>query len=611
MHTNLKQAGGASLVAGLLLFGSVATPATAAPDPQPRPLVEEVDGLESPEAIVLSADSTTLFALGSWAEGAAIDVATREITGTIPAIPDLDYAYSRPTQAIGPKYAVATADGYTLVTLATGAQERFTLDPRPGETRAPVLQQVVIGASGKVTAITQDGEFLELDGDSVTASQRIRDADLWSQRNGTSADGALYFESFSTLGRPYEDTTVVLDLETGAQLLSIVRGEDEPDFLPAAFDASGTSLWGLDGPDQGVLTNVDIATGAELGRTTFGSGAEQALFADASQEWFVMGGNPISGGTLAPDATLGARELNCCTSAFMRLPGNGDVVYFDTEMRRVGFITAPSITDPEDAPIAAMGETVKFTSPAEGLALREDEAGAVPGAGAEPTIGSVWQSSADGVAWDDLPGETGETLTLEATADSYPLEYRRHFFDPFWGTPKSSAPARMVGVAPEITRADDLPNGTAGATYPGQTITATGQPDLAWSSTDLPATLTLDPGTGELTGTTDAAGEYEFTVTVTDAFGTDSKLFHLRVSTDDATLPPVLPPGPGEPTGPEVPPAPPVGDELPATGGANWLPAAALGAALLAAGVAGLLVSRRLAHASAGHTAGAVTGQTE
>ena len=90
---------------------------------------------------------------------------------------------------------------------------------------------------------------------------------------------------------------------------------------------------------------------------------------------------------------------------------------------------------------------------------------------------------------------------------------------------------------------------------------------MTWSSTDLPATLTLNPATGELTGTTDVAGDYEFTVTVTDAFGTDSKLFHLSVAKGGAIVPPIDPPGPDPEPKPE--PAPPVVPTLPETGGAQ------------------------------------------
>lgn len=582
----------------MLLAGAAAAPATAAPDFQPRPLVEPVEGLNGSDGIFLSVDSSTLYSLSSWDDGQIVDVASREVTGTFPAIESLTYADFRPSRAVGPTYAVTSHAGYSLLTLATGAHESFVLDNRPGEAWEPMLEHVVASADGNVTAITQGGEFLALDGATVTDAQRIRDTEAWPHRTGISADGSLYFEAYTDYDDPVQHTMTVIDMATGETILNKVLGDDDAVFTPAAFDVSDTSIWGTEEGDPTTLVQLDLATGAELSRATVGEFSDWSLLPDAAQEWFVTGTMPAAGGTLATGAQLGARDLTCCISTFVRLPDNGDVIYYDLEMRQVGFVTAPTITNPADATVTALGETVQFTSEAEGLALSEDEIGAVTGPGPDPTIGSIWQSSVDGTTWEALPGETGATLAVEATADTYPLQYRRHFFDPFWGGKKSSAPARMIGLGPEITRADDLPKGTAGASYPGQTITAKGQPGMTLSSTDLPATLTLNPATGELTGTTDVAGDYEFTVTVTDAFGTDSKLFHLSVAKGGAIVPPIDPPGPDPEPKPE--PAPPVVPTLPETGGGNWVPAATLGAALLVAGAAGVIVSRRRSHSAAG-----------
>jgi streptogramin lyase len=68
-----------------------------------------------------------------------------------------------------------------------------------------------------------------------------------------------------------------------------------------------------------------------------------------------------------------------------------------------------------------------------------------------------------------------------------------------------------------------LPNGTPGVAYTPFTLQAQGGTgSLTWSATGLPATLTLGPTNGVLSGTPNAAGNYTVMVTVTD--GRQSKL---------------------------------------------------------------------------------------
>lgn len=572
MRANLKRLTGLSLASGLLLLGAAATPAVAAPEFEPRPLVEPVGEPFQADGFVLSADGATMYVLGSWEDGYIVDTATRQETGRMPAITDVSNPSDGPVQALGAKFALPSYDGYVLVTLADGTVERFELPAQPGEQYPPDLRFVVADANGQVTAIASSGEFLKLDGATVSSATELYDGnEVWPQRELMSSDGSEYLAFI-------EGVTTVYSMSDGA-IMGTIGGT----FEPFAFDPSGTSLWGFGAEDydRETLLNVDIATGAELGRHQMSAPLGWTFFADAEAQWFLAGGGPALGGSLADGSALGGRDLGCCTSALLRLPGSDDMIYYDMEMRTAGFVTGPSITDPANVRIQALGETVTFTSDAEGLALAEDE----EGAGWDMPYGSIWQSSADGETWTDLPGETGATLSVVATEASLQLEYRRHFLDPFWGAAPSSQPARMVAEGPKITRADDLPAGTAGAAYPGQVITATGQSGMVWSSADLPAGLTINPATGEITGTPGASGEFEFTVTVKDVFGEDSKLFHLSVTEGE-----IVPPGPG----PDPKPKPEVKPEtLPSTGGSSWLPAAAIGAVLLAAGAAGVLVSRR------------------
>jgi hypothetical protein len=85
-----------------------------------------------------------------------------------------------------------------------------------------------------------------------------------------------------------------------------------------------------------------------------------------------------------------------------------------------------------------------------------------------------------------------------------------------------------IGLTPTT-----LPGGSVGDAY-SQTVTANGGVTpftYAVTADSLPPTLTLDPNTGAITGTLDAAGSYTFTITATDATGcTGSQQYTIGVA---------------------------------------------------------------------------------
>ena len=82
-------------------------------------------------------------------------------------------------------------------------------------------------------------------------------------------------------------------------------------------------------------------------------------------------------------------------------------------------------------------------------------------------------------------------------------------------------------VTPKITTDSPLPEGTVGNSYTA-TLEATGN-DITWSSNGMPDGLTLNSD-GTISGTPTAAGASTFTVTATNASGSDSKQFSLMVT---------------------------------------------------------------------------------
>ena len=89
-----------------------------------------------------------------------------------------------------------------------------------------------------------------------------------------------------------------------------------------------------------------------------------------------------------------------------------------------------------------------------------------------------------------------------------------------------------VVSTPTITTAS-LPEGTVDQPYTA-TLEATGN-DITWSSSDLPAWLTLDATTGTITGTPTAAGSSTVTVKATNSAGSAEKTFTLNIKAVSVT----------------------------------------------------------------------------
>jgi len=112
---------------------------------------------------------------------------------------------------------------------------------------------------------------------------------------------------------------------------------------------------------------------------------------------------------------------------------------------------------------------------------------------------------------------------------------------------KATAPGKLesgfsnivtVSAALTISTASPLPNATAGSPYT-TTLGASGgtSPFSDWKviSGSLPVNWTINPGTGEISGTCNVAGTANFTVQVKDAaLDSTSKAFSLTV--DPGTL---------------------------------------------------------------------------
>jgi len=86
---------------------------------------------------------------------------------------------------------------------------------------------------------------------------------------------------------------------------------------------------------------------------------------------------------------------------------------------------------------------------------------------------------------------------------------------------------------PKITTTSLLPGGTVGTAY-NQTLLASGDATITWSSSDLPNWLTLNSD-GTISGTPTAAGASTFTVTATNDSGSDSEEYTLTIKAVSVT----------------------------------------------------------------------------
>ena len=89
--------------------------------------------------------------------------------------------------------------------------------------------------------------------------------------------------------------------------------------------------------------------------------------------------------------------------------------------------------------------------------------------------------------------------------------------------------SESAAAAPSITT-DTLPDGKVGEAY-SHTLTATGTAPITWSvDGGLPADLSLNVNTGEISGTPTAAGTSTFTVKATNSAGSDTKELSITIT---------------------------------------------------------------------------------
>jgi alpha-tubulin suppressor-like RCC1 family protein len=130
--------------------------------------------------------------------------------------------------------------------------------------------------------------------------------------------------------------------------------------------------------------------------------------------------------------------------------------------------------------------------------------------------------------------------------------------------PTASHTLAVVGMAMTTS---SLPAGSEGSPYDAQLVAEGGVSPYRWSAKGLPAGLSVDQGSGELSGVptgvtcSQAQCEYSPTFTVTDSGGMEvSRALTLALAPEPSTSPGDDPGGDGTP--PDSPPQPPVEEDV-------------------------------------------------
>jgi len=147
-----------------------------------------------------------------------------------------------------------------------------------------------------------------------------------------------------------------------------------------------------------------------------------------------------------------------------------------------------------------------------------------------PTFAVTTGVLPDGLALDPITGVISGTPTAIGT-----------FNFTITASNSAGADSRLfsisVGGVPPVITTTTLADGTFGTAY-SETVAATGfeAPTFAVTAGALPAGLSLDATTGEISGTPSSLGTFNFTVTATNSEGSDDQVLSIAI----AGIPPVI-----------------------------------------------------------------------
>lgn len=321
-----------------------------------------------------------------------------------------------------------------------------------------------------------------------------------------------------TCGIVSGSSTVTCTNTTGLQTNMFVTGTGIPNNTRIGAITANTSFTLITGNSPGTLVNA-TANSTSVVAATYLSPTASVASVNANGTTFTLESAAFFNTTAAPIA-LAATTLNHGyttkadgTAQPYRYNLSGAELGTNTKIRFQ--FTGYSATAPTRAPRFNVDDIVVNTT-----------------SGAPPTVVTMYDDGlhGDGALNDGIWGGTipaqvnGSTVNVTIAAVGSGGS----------GTTISNATSYTVAPAPTITTASPLPAGNTIGAY-SQTFAATGGSGMGyvWSlfSGSLPAGLTLN-SSGVLSGTATAAGNFNFTVEVTDSANRSAtKAFSLAIST--------------------------------------------------------------------------------
>ena len=315
------------------------------------------------------------------------------------------------------------------------------------------------------------------------------------------------------------------------------------DILPSVADGTGPYAWSVTGGSLPAGLSLNTSTGevtgspTSAGTSTFTLVATDALGATATQAESV----DVAAVPAVTSAGLPGGEVGVSYDTVPVVSdGTGPFTWSVTGTLPPGLSLDPSTGEVTGSPTSAGTSTFTLVvTDADGVVATQPESVTVLGV---PTITSTGLPGGEvGVAYDTTPSASGGTApyTWSVTGGSLPAGLS---LDPttgeVTGSPTSAGTSTFTLVAPDALGATatqpesvtvlgipsitstGLPGGEVGVSYDTTPSATGGTGPYTWSVTGtLPAGLSLDPTTGEVTGSPTSAGTSTFTLVATDALG--------------------------------------------------------------------------------------------